>query len=162
MRGNAQAINLILIVVFIAVIYFLMIRPQKKRDKETKAMRDALKPGDEILTIGGIKGKIVRIKEDTVTIAVGADKVKLEFVKSAIATVLDKKADNAEPKKEKSQKAITEEEDNTPKPDRNKKVRPKKLNKDEKEDKEIKKEAKKEVKKEIKKEEPKKESKEEK
>lgn len=106
------------------------------------------------MTIGGIKGKIVRIKEDTVTIAVGADKVKLEFVKSAIGTVLDKKAGNAEPKKEKSQKAITEEEDNTPKPDRNKKVRPKKLNKNEKEDKKVKKENKKE--------EPKKESKEEK
>lgn len=133
MKGNAQAINLVLIVVFIGVIYFLMIRPQKKRDKETKAMRDALKPGDEILTIGGVKGKVVKIKDDTVTIAVGSDKVKLEFIKSAIGTVLNQDTKNIESKAARSENSKSQEEDNSPKPDRNKKIRPKKLNKDKEE-----------------------------
>lgn len=131
MKGNANAINLVLIVVFIFVIYFLMIRPQRKRDKETREMRNALMPGDEILTIGGIKGKIVRIKEDTVTVAVGADKVKIDFIKSAIGTVV-KKSPNAPEAKE--NKATEKVEDNTPKPDRNKKIRPKKINKEAPED----------------------------
>lgn len=130
MKGNAQAINLILIVVFIAVIYFLMIRPQKKRDKETREMRDALKPGDEILTIGGIKGKIVRIKDDTVTIAVGSDKVKLDFVKSAIGTVINKDQKASDSSSEKAEKINAKPDDDTKKPDRNKKIRPKKLGKE--------------------------------
>ncbi len=130
MKGNAQAINLILIVVFIAVIYFLMIRPQKKRDKETREMRDALKPGDEILTIGGIKGKIVRIKDDTVTIAVGSDKVKLDFVKSAIGTVINKDQKASDSSSEKAEKINAKSDDDAKKPDRNKKIRPKKLGKE--------------------------------
>ena len=134
MKGNAQMINLVLIVVFIAVIYFLMIRPQKKRDKETREMRDALKPGDEILTIGGIKGKIVRIKDDTVTIAVGSDKVKLEFVKTAIGTVLNKDSKALDSQADKSEKSKAKEEDDTPRPDRNKKIRPKKLGKESEEE----------------------------
>lgn len=107
-----------------------MIRPQKKRDKETREMRDALKPGDEILTIGGIKGKIVRIKDDTVTIAVGSDKVKLDFVKSAIGTVINKDQKASDSSSEKAEKINAKPDDDTKKPDRNKKIRPKKLGKE--------------------------------
>ena len=56
--------NIVLILVFIPLIYFMLIRPQRKRDKEVTSMRAALKPGDNIVTIGGIVGKIVRIKDD--------------------------------------------------------------------------------------------------
>lgn len=59
------------LVLIIALMYFMMIRPQRKREKETKAMIDALKVGDKVVTIGGIMGKISRIKDNTVTIETG-------------------------------------------------------------------------------------------
>ena len=79
-------------VVIIAVFYFLMIRPQKKKEKEQKNMLDALKKGDQILTIGGFYGKIVSVKDDTATIMLGDAKVKIE--KSAIKAVV--KASNTD------------------------------------------------------------------
>ena len=62
MEGLASLIPLIIL---LGLMYFLMIRPQNKRDKETKAMREALQVGDEVVTIGGICGKIVKTKDDT-------------------------------------------------------------------------------------------------
>jgi preprotein translocase subunit YajC len=64
-------------ILLIAVFYFMIIRPQRKRDKQTREMLANLKVGDNITTIGGICGKIVRIRDDVLTIEVGADKVKL-------------------------------------------------------------------------------------
>ena len=75
----------VLILAMFAVLYFVMIRPQNKRDKEARNMRNNLKPGDEIVTIGGIYGKIVRVTEDRVIIMVGSEKTKLEMAKSAIS-----------------------------------------------------------------------------
>ncbi len=75
-----------LIVLFIAM-YFLMIRPQKKKDKQIQDMRNSLQVGDEIVTIGGIYGKIVKTKDETIIIAVGADKVKFEMARWAVSTV---------------------------------------------------------------------------
>ncbi|OQB15553.1 MAG: preprotein translocase subunit YajC [Firmicutes bacterium ADurb.Bin193] len=71
-------------VLLIAVFYFLLIRPQKKREKQTREMLAALKVGDTVVSIGGIIGTISAIKDDTVTVEVGADKTKLKFEKSAI------------------------------------------------------------------------------
>ena len=71
-------------IVIFAVFYFLLIRPQRKRDKETKAMLEALKVGDQIVTIGGIYGKIINIKDDILTIEVGADKTKLKIARWAV------------------------------------------------------------------------------
>ena len=68
--------NIVLILVFIPLIYFMLIRPQRKRDKEVTSMRAALKPGDNIVTIGGIVGKIVRIKDDRILIETGSGKTK--------------------------------------------------------------------------------------
>ena len=78
---------IIYIVAIIAVFYFLLIRPQKKQEKKTREMLAALKVGDEVISIGGIKGKIRRIKDDYVVIETGADKTPIEFEKSAIKTV---------------------------------------------------------------------------
>jgi preprotein translocase subunit YajC len=75
-------------VLLIAVFYFLLIRPQQKREKETQKMRSNVKEGDEILTIGGIYGKIVNIKDDVLTIEVGADKVKIKIAKWAVGKVI--------------------------------------------------------------------------
>ena len=68
-----------------AVMYFLMIRPQKKKQKEEQAMRDNLQIGDEITTIGGIVGKIVTVKDDTLIIETGADRNRMKITRWAIS-----------------------------------------------------------------------------
>ena len=79
---------IIYIVAIIAIFYFLLIRPQKKQEKKTREMLAAMQVGDEVVSIGGIKGKIRKIKDDYVVIETGADKTPIEFEKSAIKTVL--------------------------------------------------------------------------
>ena len=73
---------------------FLIIRPQKKRDKAAKDMLVAMKKGDKVVSIGGIRGTIVTVKESTVVVKVD-DNTRLEFSKSAIAQILDKTAEVA-------------------------------------------------------------------
>lgn len=85
---------IIYIIVIIAVFYFLLIRPQKKQEKKTREMLSALKVGDEIVTIGGIKGKIRKIKDNIVVIETGADKTPIEFEKGAVKSVVEKISDN--------------------------------------------------------------------
>ena len=75
--------------VVIAAFYFFLIRPQKKKEKATQEMRSSVKEGNEIVTIGGIYGKVVNAKEDMLTIEVGADKVKLKIARWAVGKVLD-------------------------------------------------------------------------
>ncbi len=76
-----------LILIFL-VMYLLLIRPQRKREKQVNAMRSALSVGDEIVTIGGICGKIVKTKEESVIVQVGADKVKFEMMRWSISKVV--------------------------------------------------------------------------
>ena len=85
--GGSMFSILILVLLF-AVMYFLMIRPQKKRDRETKAMRAGLGVGDEIVTIGGICCKVVKTKEESIVVQVGPDKVKMEFMRWAVSKVV--------------------------------------------------------------------------
>ena len=73
----------------VAVFYFLLIRPQRKKDKKAKAMLAALKVGDRICTIGGVYGTIIGIKDDTIELSVGKDNVKLMFARWAIQKVAD-------------------------------------------------------------------------
>ena len=75
-----------MILIFV-VFYFLLIRPQRKKDKEAKAMLDNLKVGDRICTIGGIYGTIVRIKDDVLTIEVGEQKTQMVFARWAVRNV---------------------------------------------------------------------------
>lgn len=76
---------------FLAIFYFLIIRPQQKREKKTREMRNSLKVGDEIVTIGGIYGNILKIKDDIITIEIGADKTKLTIAKWAVGNVMNEK-----------------------------------------------------------------------
>lgn len=76
--------------VIIGIFYLIIIRPQQKRDKETKKMREGISEGDEIITIGGIYGKVLSQKEDVITIEVGADKVKLKIARWAVGKVVEK------------------------------------------------------------------------
>ena len=80
---------IIMIVVMVAVFYFLLIRPQRKKDKAVKDMLAALKPGDRICTIGGIYGTIASIKDDTITLYVGAQKFQMVVARWAIRSVED-------------------------------------------------------------------------
>ncbi len=84
---NDLAMQTIVLVVFIGAMYFLLIRPQKKKDKQIQAMRNNLQVGDEIITIGGIRGKIVKTKDDSIVIQVGADKVKFEMMRWSVSSV---------------------------------------------------------------------------
>ena len=77
---------IIMMVVLIAVFYFLMIRPENKRKKEAEAMRNALKVGDNITTIGGIIGDIVSVKDDSIVLETSSDRVRVEFAKFAVST----------------------------------------------------------------------------
>lgn len=86
---------LLLIVVVIAVMYFVSIRPQKKQEKEAAEMRNNLQVGDEITTIGGIVGKVVSIKEETFVLETSHDRTRIRFLKSAIAKV-DVRAEDAQ------------------------------------------------------------------
>ena len=81
--------TLITFVLIILIFYFLIIRPQKKRDKEAKAMIDAMKKGDKVVTIGGIHGTVVMVKDKTVIVKVD-DSARIEFSKSAISSVTGK------------------------------------------------------------------------
>jgi preprotein translocase subunit YajC len=89
-------------VAIIAIFYFLIIRPQNKKQKETQKMLSTLKKGDKIVTIGGIHGTIQLVKEQTVIVKVDED-TKLEFSRSAISNVVSvAKEDKSESKDEES------------------------------------------------------------
>ena len=88
--GNAglfggSAMMIIYIVAIVAFFYFFMIRPQKKQEKETAAMRNSLSIGDEITTIGGIIGRIVTVKDDTIVIETGADRNHIKITRWAVS-----------------------------------------------------------------------------
>ena len=109
-------ISLLPLIILIIAMYFLMIRPQRKKDKQIQEMRNNLNVGDEIVTIGGICGKIVKTKDETIVIQVGADKVKFEMMRWSVSSVT-----NPSHRAYKDESASVEEEV--------KKVRPKKLKK---------------------------------
>lgn len=84
-----------MIVVMVVVFYFFLYRPQKKQEKETNEMRNSLAVGDEITTIGGIIGKIISIKDETVLIETSGDKTKIRLLRTAVRNV-DVKAEDAQ------------------------------------------------------------------
>lgn len=75
---------LILLIVYIAIFYFLKMRPERKRKQEKDAMKRALAPGDPITMIDGIVGNVCAVKEKTIVIETGADRVRLEYATWAI------------------------------------------------------------------------------
>ena len=87
--GSDPTMLIVMIVLLGAVFYFMMIRPQQKQKKEKKALLDSLEVGDEITTIGGLVGKIVQIKDDTVIFETGynQEKTKIRIVRGAIASI---------------------------------------------------------------------------
>ena len=115
MGANSQSI--IIMVVLLAVMYFMLIRPQNKKDKQDREMRKSLQVGDEIMTVGGIYGKVVRVREERITIASGAEKTKLEIAKTAVANKVED---------EKAGKVVEDEKESKASPKRIKKLGEKK------------------------------------
>ena len=114
------AMQLMPLILLIFIMYFLLIRPQKKREKETTQMRNSLQVGDEIITIGGICGKIVKLKDESLIIQVGADKIKFEVMRWSVSKVVT--SDLAAARKTKAPAEETA-------PEEPKKIMPKKLGK---------------------------------
>ncbi len=101
--AGSMASSIIMFVAIIAIFYFLIYRPQKKRDKEAKAMISAMKKGDRVVTIGGIHGTIITVKDKTVVVKVD-DSARIEFSKEAISSVTSKDAVKTAPQKKDDKK----------------------------------------------------------
>lgn len=103
--------SILMLVVLIAVFYFLLIRPENKRKKQAQDMRNSLKKGDTITSIGGIVGKVVQVNDGTIIIETSEDRVRIEFLKSAIGSVgtLDEQAAAAQRGSRKAKKGTEAE-----------------------------------------------------
>ncbi|MEL7654811.1 MAG: preprotein translocase subunit YajC [Bacillota bacterium] len=121
---NQQLVTLMPLILLIVIMYFLLIRPQKKREKAVTEMRNSIKVGDEVITIGGICGKIVKTKDETLTIQVGADKTKFEVMRWAISKVV-----TDEPAPSQSKKTKKEEPEENSEKEVTKKALPKRMKK---------------------------------
>lgn len=84
--GGGLLTMLLPLILMFGIFYLILIRPENKRKKETEAMRNAVKTGDEIITIGGVYGTVVNVKDERIVIEVGADQVRLEMTKWAISS----------------------------------------------------------------------------
>ena len=78
--------SILMIVAMLGIFYFMLIRPENKRKKEAEQTRNSVKTGDEIVTIGGIVGKVVNVKDDKIVMETGADQVRIELMKWAISS----------------------------------------------------------------------------
>ena len=99
--------SVIMMVGMLALMYFMLIRPENKRKKKEEEMRAALKAGDSITTIGGVKGVVVDVKEDRFVLETGADRVRIEFAKFALSenhTASERAAADAKKAKEQAAK----------------------------------------------------------
>jgi len=118
---NTNSFTMLLpLLLFFVIMWLFLIRPQRKKDKETKEMRSKLGPGDEVTTIGGIIGTVLSVKEDSVVLYCGSDRVKMEFKKWAIGEVVKKSGESKKDAPKESTKADSEEKteksrENTPK-----------------------------------------------
>ena len=101
--------SLIMILAMFAIFYFLMIRPESKRKKQAEEMRNSLKKGDQITTIGGIVGRIVMVTDDTIVIETSDDRVRMELTKWAVSTNNTWQQNAAADKDKKGKKAEEEE-----------------------------------------------------
>ena len=101
---TGMASPLVMMVLMLVIFYFMLIRPENKRKKEAEQMRSAVKKGDKIVTIGGIVGVVVDVKENKIVMETGADQVRIEFEKWAISTN-ETAAANAKAEAKKAQEA---------------------------------------------------------
>lgn len=103
--------SIVLIILMVVIFYFMLIRPESKRKKQAEEMRSSLQKGDWLTTIGGVYGRIVAITDRTVVIETSEDRVRIEFLKSAIGSVgtLDEQAAAAQRGSRKAKKSAEAE-----------------------------------------------------
>ena len=101
--------SIVMLVLMFAIFYFLLIRPENKRKKKAQEMRDSIKKGDTITTIGGIIGRVVMVNNETLVIETSEDRVRMEITKWAVSTTGVQTGDEPE-KKKKEEKASEEAE----------------------------------------------------
>ena len=114
---NQGMSSIVMLVLMFALMYFLMIRPEKKRKQKAEEMRNSLKKGDIITSIGGIVGKIVTVKENTIIIETSDDRVRMELTKWAVSSTgvqagemaAEEKKSKKAKKEEASEEALPEE-----------------------------------------------------
>ena len=115
MEGSTYSI--VMLVVMLVIFYFLLIRPENKRKKKAQEMRDSIKKGDTITTIGGIVGRVVQAGKDTLVIETSEDRVRMEITRWAVSTTgvqttdqpTEEKSDKSDKKKKKEEPAAIEE-----------------------------------------------------
>lgn len=105
--GASPYTSIIMLVAMFAIFYFVLIRPQRKKDKEIKQMRDSIAVGDEVITIGGIHGKVVKVGDDTIVLELSHGKQRITFSKWAVGTV-DKKGKDSKNQETVETEAIEE------------------------------------------------------
>ena len=105
--------TILMIIVMLAIMYFMMIRPENKRKKKAQEMRDSLKKGDVITSIGGIVGRIVSVSKDTIVIETSDDRVRMELTKWAVSSVGVQSSEQPEEKKEEKKSKDVEKKEET-------------------------------------------------
>lgn len=119
--GSAFAMSFLPMIIILVIFYFFLIRPQNKKEKETKNMRENIQIGDEICTIGGIVGIVIRQTEDTVVIETGGERNKLRIKKWAIQENLTQHEDAQANSKSSTAPAVSPEIEKKPKSKKDKK-----------------------------------------
>ncbi|MEY8663028.1 preprotein translocase subunit YajC [Ligilactobacillus faecis] len=105
---NSSISTILMFVVFFALMYFMMIRPQKKQQQQHQEMMNALKPGDQVVTIGGLHGVVSEVNQEKNLVTIDCDGVYLDFTRSAIARVTKKATAKVEEAEEKTVETTTE------------------------------------------------------
>jgi preprotein translocase subunit YajC len=121
---SSAATQIGFLLIFIFIMYFLLIRPQRKKEKAINEMRNSLQVGDEIITIGGICGKIVKTRPESLIIQVGVDKIKFEVMRWGISRVTEQ----SKPKKSRYEEEYNDDDDES---EDRKKILPRKMKKPE-------------------------------
>ena len=102
--ATGMSSSIIMLVAMLAIFYFMLIRPENKRKKEAEQMRNSVKTGDKIVTIGGITGTVVNVKDSRIVLETGADQVRIELEKWAISSN-ETAGENAKAEAKKAQEA---------------------------------------------------------
>ena len=102
--ATGMSSSIIMLVAMLDIFYFMLIRPENKRKKEAEQMRNSVKTGDKIVTIGGITGTVVNVKDSRIVLETGADQVRIELEKWAISSN-ETAAENAKAEAKKAQEA---------------------------------------------------------
>ncbi len=108
---NANTSSLVMLVLLLVIFYFMLIRPENKRKKQAEQLRNSLKKGDKITTIGGVVGVIVAVNDDTIVIETSEDRVRMEFTKWAVSTTGVQTSAEAQSSKKKSSEETAETPD---------------------------------------------------